>query len=286
MATRNYVFNTGGNLNGNIALFISSNNSFSISNDATIIGPTTLSNNLTVSGDIQARSNLYISNTLGVGTSNPMHNVDIIGNTRITGTFISSGSCIIRKAPGQVNSSNIFNFYEVNGLSNNGSNLYLSSPYGTVIQSSNIIATFTNSNVYISNKIGIRTSNPLYPLHVNGHSNNISIFSEFGISQFSDARLKTNIQPISNALLKIKHISGYSYSRIDTDSESKTYGVLAQEVEQILPESVKHDYNGIKSVAYNDIIALLIQAIKELKIEKDDEIQKLSEKIQKIEQNI
>ena len=281
IATRNYVFNTGG-IGGNIAFMLSSNNDFTLSNTATVIGPTTLSNTLTVSGDIQARSNLYIVNALGVGTSNPSGAVDIIGNTRVTGTFVSSGACIIRKSPGQVNTSNIFQFYQVNGLSNNGSNLYLYSPYGTFIKGTNIISAFTDSNVYISTNVGIGISNPLYPLHVMGHSNNVSIFSQFSVIQSSDARLKTDIVRIQNALHKLQNISGYSYERIDGDIPKKSYGVLAQEIERILPDAVYTHGNEIKAVSYNDLIALLIEAIKDLKKEKDDEIYELRRSITSI----
>lgn len=278
IATRNYVFNTGGgNANGNIALMLSSNNAFTLSNDTTIIGPTTLSNTLTVSGDIKARSNMYILSSLGVGTSNPTQTVDIIGNTRVTGTFVSSGACIIRKAPGQVNTSNIFQFYEINGLSNNGSNLTLYSSNSIFIQNSNIIsATFTHSNIYLNTQLGIGLSNPSYPLHVIGQSNNVSIYAQFGISQFSDVRLKKDITRIQNALDKVCSISGYTYLRKDDDIKKPMAGVLAQEIEEVLPEAVHtNSVTGIKSVSYNDIIALLIEAIKDLRNEKNKEIYEL-----------
>lgn len=286
IAKRNYIFNTG----GDIALRLSSNNSFTLSNDTTLIGPTTLSNTLTVSGDIQARSNMYILQSLGVGTSNPVETVDIIGNTRITGTFVSSGSCIIRKSPGQIistDSNNIFQFYEINGFSNNNSNIYISSPYGVIINGKSNIAVFNDSNVYIKNKIGIGAINPSYPLHVMGQSNNISIFAEFGITQFSDERLKKDILRIQNALDNVSAMNGYSYLRVDSENPKRMMGVIAQEIEKVVPDIVHNDeITGLKSVSYIELIPLLIEAIKELKQEKDNEISLLKNKIEILEKMI
>lgn len=286
IAKRNYIFNTG----GDIALRLSSNNSFTLSNDTTLIGPTTLSNTLTVSGDIQARSNIYILNSLGVGTSNPTETVDIIGNTRITGTFVSSGSCIIRKSPGQLintETSNVFKFYEINGFSNNNSNIYIYSPHGVFINGQSNIAKFTDSNIYMSSKLGIGISNPAYPLHVIGQSNNISIFADFGITQFSDKRLKKDITRIQNALDTVCSINGYSYLRVDSGSTKRIMGVVAQEIEQVLPDVVNVDtITNLKGVSYMELVPLLIEAIKDLKTEKDNDILLLQEKIKSLEEMI
>ncbi|MBL7741592.1 MAG: tail fiber domain-containing protein [Chitinophagaceae bacterium] len=91
------------------------------------------------------------------------------------------------------------------------------------------------------------------------------------LTQNSDARLKKNIIPVRNSLQKILSLSGYHYNWINKTSDASLQtGVLAQEVETQMPELVKTDEEGVKSVNYNGMIPYLIEAIKELK--KDNEI--------------
>ena len=76
-------------------------------------------------------------------------------------------------------------------------------------------------------------------------------------------RLKTNIVKLPNALDKVSQINGYYYNwNVGTDKR-KQVGVIAQEVEKVLPEIVSEDNSGIKSVDYGKLTPLLIEAIKE-----------------------
>ena len=81
----------------------------------------------------------------------------------------------------------------------------------------------------------------------------------------SDKRLKDNIIPISNPIEKIKSIGGYEFDWNDNQStyEGHDIGVIAQEIEDVLPELVTTRNTGYKAVKYEKIIALLIEAIKE-----------------------
>ena len=85
----------------------------------------------------------------------------------------------------------------------------------------------------------------------------------------SDERLKTDIQPIPDALIKISQINGVTYLRTDTPETVRHTGVIAQEVEAVLPEVVAIGLDGYKVVAYGNMIGLLVEAIKELKTEVD-----------------
>ena len=79
----------------------------------------------------------------------------------------------------------------------------------------------------------------------------------------SDARLKENVKTITGALDKVLAMRGVSYNKIG--SERYEIGVIAQEIEQILPEVVTNakDATGTKTVAYGNIVGVLIEAIKE-----------------------
>jgi hypothetical protein len=82
----------------------------------------------------------------------------------------------------------------------------------------------------------------------------------------SDKRLKDNITPIDNALDKVNKLGGYEF---DWNNKQDSYqghdiGVVAQEVEAIFPELVITRDNGFKAVKYEKLVAVLIQATKEL----------------------
>jgi hypothetical protein len=94
----------------------------------------------------------------------------------------------------------------------------------------------------------------------------------------SDIRLKTNLELIPNSLQKINQIGGYSFEwNIDKQNiyKGKDYGVIAQEIEQILPELVDTRENGYKAVKYDKLVSLLIEGIKDL----SKQVEELKEKI-------
>jgi hypothetical protein len=84
----------------------------------------------------------------------------------------------------------------------------------------------------------------------------------------SDIRFKENIVPIENALDKISKISGNTYdwkaeNKIEHGYEGNDVGVIAQEIEAVLPQLVQTRENGFKAVKYDKLVALLIEGIKE-----------------------
>ena len=81
------------------------------------------------------------------------------------------------------------------------------------------------------------------------------------VTAYSDRRLKRGLQVIPNSIDKIKKITGYTFDR--TDVEGRHTGVIAQEVEEVLPEVVSEGEDGMKSVAYGNMVGLLVEAIKD-----------------------
>jgi hypothetical protein len=135
------------------------------------------------------------------------------------------------------------------GVSGTGTTNFISKWSGsTSLANSNIFDNGTN--------VGINTSSPLFSLDVSG-----TIRATNDVIAFSDARVKENIETILDATEKVKFLRGVTFNKIN---ESKsTMGVIAQEVEQIIPEVVYTDENGMKSVAYGNMVGLLIEAAKE-----------------------
>jgi hypothetical protein len=107
--------------------------------------------------------------------------------------------------------------------------------------------------------VGIGTTTPAHNLHVVG-----DIYASGNITAGSDIRFKTDIKTIENALSTVNNMRGVSYTSLAT--QAKSIGVIAQEVEKVLPEVVLTDNSDdkFKSVAYGNIVGLLIEAIKEL----------------------
>ena len=90
------------------------------------------------------------------------------------------------------------------------------------------------------------------------------------VTAYSDITLKEDIEVIPNALDKVSAIRGVTYNRKDLEDKPRHAGVIAQEVEKVLPEVISTDEEGIKSVAYGNLVGLLIESIKELKSEVDE----------------
>lgn len=108
------------------------------------------------------------------------------------------------------------------------------------------------------------------------------------LTQNSDLRLKKEIKPINNALVKLMALEGVTFKWKDKARGRKLQmGVIAQDVEEVFPEAVfSAGDHEIKSVSYQNLIAPLIQGIKELVQEsalKDQKIQALEERIEKLE---
>lgn len=92
------------------------------------------------------------------------------------------------------------------------------------------------------------------------------------VTQNSDERIKENIITIDSALNKVNQLRGVYYNRTDINTSQKQIGLIAQEVENVIPEAVltANDELGTKSISYGQINALLIEAIKEQQTIIDD----------------
>tara|TARA_B100001248_G_scaffold261334_1_gene252157 strand:+ start:14072 stop:18967 length:4896 start_codon:yes stop_codon:yes gene_type:complete len=135
------------------------------------------------------------------------------------------------------------------GISNSSGNIRISSGNSTMLTGSGANATFAGS------------------LGVNGTITATNDITAFG--SLSDITLKENIQPIENALDKVSKIRGVTFNYIDTP-DKRVPGVIAQELQEVLPEAVYETENGKLAVRYDNTIALLLEAIKELKKEVEE----------------
>jgi hypothetical protein len=99
----------------------------------------------------------------------------------------------------------------------------------------------------------------------------------------SDESLKANVTLLNNALEKVKQLEGVSFNWKNTGRAD--IGLIAQDVEKVIPEIVHTNEEGLKSVEYGNLVAILIEAVKEQQEEIDSqykEINFLNEKLDKI----
>jgi hypothetical protein len=89
-------------------------------------------------------------------------------------------------------------------------------------------------------------------------------FSATQFTSLSDATKKTNIRPIENSIELTKQLEGVRFDWINNNKPS--LGLIAQEVEKVLPELVETSSDGTKSVSYGNIVGVLIEAIKEQQV--------------------
>ncbi len=123
-----------------------------------------------------------------------------------------------------------------------------------------------NTNLRLEDKLMIGAdSNPTVALHVTGET---YVTSNITAYYSSDISLKDNIRPIESAIFKVKQIRGVTFDWNEKSTELQQekghdVGLIAQEVEKVLPEVVQIREDGIKAVAYEKVVPLLVEAIKE-----------------------
>ena len=184
-------------------------------------------------------------NNVGIGTSSPSEKLDVSGNVRLVGSYPYLQ--ILRTSDfyyGKVSADGFAAFTNTNG----------SAPV--------IFKTASTERMRIdsSGNVGIGTTGPTEKLHVSGN-----ILATGDVTAFSDERLKTEIETISEAVDKVKQLRGVTFQKDGRDS----LGVIAQEVQKVLPEVV-HESGDYLSVAYGNIVGLLIEAVKEQQVQIDE----------------
>jgi hypothetical protein len=215
---------------------------------------------------------------MGIATINPQYTLDVAGSCYISSGLIVNevayGGLKLEGGPnenamfikdGTATNPNQYDGYFVGNSLNYGgpSTFQIGRIDNGTVNTSKALYMTQNGNV------GIGTFTPQYKLDVAG-----SIYASGNITAGSDIRFKTDINTIDHALSTVKNLRGVSYQTIDT--QRKNIGVIAQEIEKVLPEVVLTDNteNKFKSVAYGNIVGVLIEAIKELS-DKVDSLEKL-----------
>jgi hypothetical protein len=279
-------------INGNTNITGSLIASSSISHS--LFGPVAI-NSSTVVGNyaLHVQGNQFVSNRLGIGantaTSPLTIATEISGSTTAYGvsyegninSSVTTNAVVYRSFPIQTSGTftgvthylastntflgtvtNQYGFYADSSL-NGATNDY--GFYGNLASGSNQFNLYMNGTApnYLAGALGVGIAPSATAGRIDA-SNDVVAFST------SDIRFKENINPIDNALEKLDQIGGYTFDW-KTEEElvslhgfkGHDVGVIAQEIEAILPEVVTTRDSGYKAVKYEKIVPLLIQAIKE-----------------------
>ncbi len=206
-------------------------------NNATAIGAYSFAScsNCMILGSINGVNSATADTKVGIGTTNPQ-NASLHIKTASSGSYTqilledeTIGSARIR-----MQNTVASKFWDIAGLCN----------------ASNTTAAMNFAYGGVGDVFSIRGSGDVYLKGVMIHS--------------SDARLKTNILPITSVTNSLMHINAYTYHWKNKEQDpSEQIGLLAQEVEKYFPQLVKEDANGYKAVNYTGFIPLLIENIKE-----------------------
>lgn len=216
----------------------------------------------TIPGALYVRSRGTVNSPTSVQNGDELGKFDWMGKVSGTSQFAYGASVkgVVDNTPGANSLSTKVVISTSNGTS--FAERFTVAGSGDVILSSSTDATSTTTGaLQVAGGAGIGGS-----LYVGG---NVNVVGEI-TAYFSDARLKQDIQPISNAIDKIKAINGYTYKSNDLASElgvsnkDGQIGLLAQEVEVVMPELVTQSaLEGYKTIKYDKLVSVLVNAVKE-----------------------
>jgi len=188
-------------------------------------------------------------NSFGVGTS----------PTLITGDITYSAAL---KAPAGSDSAPSIAY-----SSDTDTGFYFGSAKVAVTVSGTEEVSVGTNGMQLTSSLGVGTS-------ASGTTGEIRATNDITAYYSSDKRLKDNITPITEPLFKISKLGGYTFDWIPKEGihshEGRDVGVIAQEVEEVLPEVTTTRDNGYKAVKYEKIVPLLIECIKEQQSQIDE----------------
>ena len=242
----------------------------------------TLTGNLTVTGTINATeiNTTVVSSSISFSTGSNIFGDETSDKHQFTGSIDLAGPLTASAATisGDLIVTGIINGTLTGSIENAITSSYIlgADVAGTVTSSS-----FATTSSYVNFNGGLTTTSDVQfdsfgvGAAATGTTGEIVATGDITAYYSSDERLKENIEVIPDAVNKVKQIKGVSFDWKEniSDVTSKTghdIGVIAQDIEAILPELVTTRDSGYKAVSYEKIVALLIEAIKDQQLQIDE----------------
>ncbi len=298
--------------NNNTFLGSSSGNHNTTGYDNTFLGR--LSGRTNVSGDFNtflgsnaghdntSNNNTFVGAYAGYDSTGGTYNV-FLGKSAGEGNLLGSSNVFLGYHSGYQNANASGNVF----LGTSNGHQHTSGDYNTFIGHSAGYSNATGSgNVFLgksagysetgSNKLYIHNSNDAEPLIWGDfETRNVVINGAFRATasySSSDQRWKQNIQPLKSSLEKVASLQGVTYEWKKNAfpnagfENGKHIGLVAQDVEKTIPELVSEDANGFKGVSYTKLTAVLVEAVKELKTENQDQKNLMKEQQHQFEKQL
>ena len=205
--------------------------------------------------------------SVGVGTNNPLQNLHVLGNLLVAAGS-STGQHITQRAY-ELNNGTLSWEGSAGQLFSITNNLTSGSVFtvndASATPSIDVDANGTVELAPFGGNVGVGTTTPTSKLTVSGDVLVSGIITSTDYNSTSDINLKENIQKIENPVDKVIQLNGVSFNW--KESGRSSMGVIAQEVEKVIPELV--NTGDVKTVNYNGLIGLLIEVVKEQQKEID-----------------
>ena len=234
-----------------------------------------------------ASSDTNTVTNVGANNSNFTNgNINIVGSNATT--VSKSGNTITISSTDNNTDTDTITNIGANGGSYSNGNISITGSGATSVSKSGNTVTISSTNTTYSN-LNQFTNGPGYTTYSSNQATDTTSTVQFGLVRStgdvvafysSDERLKDNIAPIENSLDKVGQLKGYEFDWNDKQDvyEGHDVGVIAQEVEKVVPELVQTRDDGYKAVKYEKIVPLLINAINELKAE-IEELKSINKKV-------
>lgn len=224
----------------------------------------------TASQLLQVTGGAYVSTNLGIGVTNPSQPLDVNGNVRFrSGLYDNNNNVGAANSVLTSNGSGGFSWQPVtatgaiSGINVSQDDTGIRYPLLAAGTNTTTATQYVDTTALVyntsTNSLGIGSLTPTSKLDIIGDAKITGIITAGDFNSTSDRKLKTNIKNIEDPIEKILRINGVSFNWKETGKS--TMGVIAQEVEQVLPELVS-DTNP-KTVNYNGLVGLLIECIKD-----------------------
>jgi len=245
--------------------------------------------------DVTGNINIITGGTSGIGgnikietglTDGISGDIELIAGIAFAGEHAGNILLSAGDHSGAVGDAGLISIQSGDGFMSNGGNLDLSAGNSSDANGGDV-------NIQAGNSTLLGDGGNIILTPGSGETDGMVIVNGSGTysgtwTQSSDKRYKKNIEPLGNSIDKIEQLNGVSYELRREEfpeknfSNRKQIGLIAQNVEKVLPELVLTDSEGYKSVAYQNMVPVLIEAIKE----QQDEIKTLTDRIIKLERMI
>ena len=277
--SNDYLQKSGGTMTGPIVFASSQPNASS-----TVKGIVTISDSINSTSSTTAASSAAVKLAYDHATD-AQNNIDVLTQDALLKTGGTMTGPIVFASNQQKATTSVFGITQLQNSTSSTSTTLAATPNSVKLAYdrgslgvTNAAAAQATANAALPRAGGNMTGNITFGSNITLATNGTATFSGTVVSNAdfnstSDVRVKENIKPLENSLEKVKQLRGVEYDRTDWKergvSRIHQVGVIAQEIEKVYPDFVSTDIEGMKSVSYLQMVAVLIEAVKELSQEVD-----------------